>query len=80
MLKECWDAGYIEDRAYRRLMSIPLFPVPKHGPRPGRHVELAEVRKLVDSIRQDERPVAVRDRAIVAPCSVADCAAPRWSR
>jgi integrase/recombinase XerD len=66
VLKECWDAGYIEDRAYRRLLSVPLFPVPKHGPRPGRHVELAEVRKLIDSIRQDPRPVAVRDLAIVA--------------
>lgn len=66
VLRECWSAGWIEDRECRRLMSIPLFPVPKHGPRPGRHVELAEVRKLVDSIRQDERPVAVRDLAIVA--------------
>jgi integrase/recombinase XerD len=66
VLKECWDAGYIEDRAYRRLLSVPLFPVPKHGPRPGRHVELAEVRALVESIRHNPRPVAVRDLAIVA--------------
>jgi integrase len=66
VLKECWDAAYIEDRAYRRLLSIPLFSVPKHGPRPGRHVDLEEVRRLVDSIREDERPVAVRDLAIVA--------------
>jgi integrase/recombinase XerD len=66
VLKECWDAGYIEDRAYRRLIGVPMFSVPKHGPRPGRHVELAEVRALVESIRQDERPVAIRDLAIVA--------------
>jgi integrase len=66
VLKECWDAGYIEDRAYRRLIGVPLFSVPKHGPRPGRHVELAEVRALVESIRKDERPVAIRDLAIVA--------------
>ena len=66
VLKECWDAGYIEDRAYRRLLGIPLFPVPKHGPRPGRHVELDEVRRLVASIAQDERPVGRRDAAIVA--------------
>jgi integrase/recombinase XerD len=66
VLKECWDAGYVEDRAYRRLLGVPLFSVPKHGPRPGRHVELGEIRRLVESIREDERSVAVRDLAIVA--------------
>jgi integrase len=65
VLRECWDAGYIEDRTYRRIMGIPLFPVPRNGKRPGRHVELGEVRKLLDSIAQDERPVGRRDAAIV---------------
>lgn len=66
VLRECWAAGWIEERTYRRLLSVPLFSVPKHGPRPGRHVELDEVRQLIDSIRRDTRPVAVRDLAIVA--------------
>jgi hypothetical protein len=66
VLRECWAAGTIEEREYRRLMSVPLFSVPKHGPRPGRHVELDEVRRLVESIRADERPVGRRDEAIVA--------------
>jgi integrase len=66
VLRECWALGLIEERTHRRLMSVPLFPVPKHGPRPGRHVELDEVRALIDSIRRDSRPVAVRDLAIVA--------------
>jgi integrase len=65
VLRECWDAGYIEDRTYRRIMNIPLFPVPRTGKRPGRHVELGEVRRLLDSIAQDERPVGRRDAAIV---------------
>jgi integrase/recombinase XerD len=66
VLRECWALGLVEERTYRRLMSVPLFPVPKHGPRPGRHVELDEVRTLIDSIRRDSRPVGIRDLAIVA--------------
>jgi integrase len=66
VLRECWAAGTVEEREYRRLLSVPLFSVPKHGPRPGRHVELDEVRRLVESIRQDTRPVGRRDEAIVA--------------
>jgi integrase len=65
VLRECWDAGYIEDRTYRRIINIPLFSVPRNGKRPGRHVEMAEVRKLLDSIGEDTRPVGRRDAAIV---------------
>jgi hypothetical protein len=28
VLRECWDAGYIEDKTFRRIMGILLFPVP----------------------------------------------------
>lgn len=65
VLRECWDLGYIEDHTFRRLMSVPMFSVPKQGPRSGRHVELGEVRMLLDSIAQDQRPVARRDAAII---------------
>jgi hypothetical protein len=62
VLRECWRLGLVEEQAFRRLMDVPLLP--NYGTaRPGRHVEVAEVRELLTHIRQDTREVGKRDPA-----------------
>jgi integrase len=64
--QECVDAGLMDPRVLEAIKRVPLFPVPKHGARPGRHVELDEVKRLLASIEADPQPVGRRDAAIVA--------------
>jgi integrase len=66
VLAECVDMGLMDGKVLDAIKRVPMFTVPKHGARPGRHVELDEVRRLVASIAKDERPVGRRDAAIVA--------------
>lgn len=64
--RECVDAGLMDSNTLEAIERVPLFPVPRHGARPGRHVGLDEVKRLLKSIEADPLPVGRRDAAIVA--------------